>query len=594
MGIPREEYPRPNMVRRSWICLNGSWEFEVDSADSGEERGLLDRPLRDRILVPFSPETPLSGLALEDFLPAVWYHRRFQVPRDWTDQRILLHLQAVDYEATVWVNGTEVGRHRGGFTPFTCDISEVAHPGAPSDIVVRARDDPSRSQPRGKQTDRLRSYGSRIPRTTGIWQTVWLEPVSQSWLARPRITPNLSSGSVVVEQPLNGPRRGLVLCAKLRDEQAIIAEAEVPAEEELTPVLLLNIPHERRRPWTPEDPYLYSLTILLQDASGYTVDKIASYAALRSVSIGDGAILLNGRRRFQRLVLDQGCWPAGGLTAPDDEALARDIVIAKAAGFDGARAHQRVAEERWLYHADRLGYLVWGEFPDWSNRRDGPPVHHLRFSVEHVGQWLEALHRDYSHPCIVGWCALNETEQPYGGKLSDLDDITKALYLAARVADGSRPVIDVSGYCHRIAEADVWDCHDYEQDPAIFAEHYRHLPQLAEGVDSDGSGHPGPAPRPGQAILVSEFGGTRIEDGTEEQDWGYGPAAASGKDLLQKFSALCRVLLSNKHVSGYCYTQLTDTYQEKNGLFDSERNPKVAPDRLAAAQSATAAIEGMI
>jgi beta-glucuronidase len=394
----------------------------------------------------------------------------------------------------------------------------------------------------------------------------------------------------MVEQPVNGPRRGLVLCARIRDDQAVITEAEVSADVELTPLLLLKIPPEYRRSWTPENPYLYHLSILLKDISGRTIDEIATYAALRSVSVSDGALSLNGKRRFQRLVLDQGCWPTGGLTAPDDDALARDIIIAKAAGFDGARAHQRVAEERWLDHADRLGYLVWGEFPDWANRRNGPPVHHLEFSVEHVGQWLEVLHRDYSHPCIVGWCALNETEQPYGGQLSDLDDITKALYLAARVADASRPVIDVSGYSHRIGDADVWDCHDYEQNPSIFAGHYRLLPQFAEGAARGDTRQLASAPRPGQAIIVSEFGGTRIADSSEEQNWGYGPAVASAEELLQKFSALCRVLLSNKHVSGYCYTQLTDTYQEKNGLFDAEREPKVAPNRLAEAQSAVAAI----
>lgn len=579
------------MVRPDWLCFNGSWEFEVDPADSGQERGLCQRSLTDSIVVPFAPEAPLSGFKADDFLPVVWYRRTVDIPGDWEDRQVLLHLQAVDYETTVWVNGKEVGRHVGGSTPITCDLSGAASPGAPITVVVRARDDPTRVQPRGKQTDRLRPYGSRCARTTGIWQTVWAEPVPATWLRRPRITPNVTTGSFFVAQGISGERRGMRLDVQLTDADGLVVRENLAADRDLTPQAVLAVPPERRRLWAPEDPHLYALSVALVDAKGMEVDRIESYAGLRSLAVADGAVLLNGEPRFQRLVLDQGYWPSGGLTAPDDAALANDIVLAKAAGFDGARAHQRVAEERWLYHADRLGYLVWGEFPDWGNRRGGPPMHHLGFPIEYAGEWLEVLARDYSHPCIVGWCALNETEQPPGGRLSDLDGPTNAMYSAARAADATRPVIDVSGYHHRVAEADIWDCHDYEQDRDVFASHYGLLPALVPAVVAPADGDPWPAPRHGQAIFVSEFGGARLAAPWGEDTSGYGAPLTSAAALLEHFTALCQVLLGNDQIAGYSYTQLVDTYREENGLFDAQRRPKVAVESLAAAQRRPAAIE---
>jgi beta-galactosidase/beta-glucuronidase len=384
------------------------------------------------------------------------------------------------------------------------------------------------------------------------------------------------------------------LVFELADADGLVVRQEVAADRDLTPQAVLTLPPGRRRLWSPEDPHLYSLSVTLIGPDGREADRAESYAGLRSVTVNDGAVFLNGKPRFQRLVLDQGYWPSGGLTAPDDAALENDIVLAQAAGFDGARAHQRVAEERWLYHADRLGYLVWGEFPDWGNRRDGPPVHHLGFTVEHVGQWLEVLARDYSHPCIVAWCGLNETEQPFGGQLSDLDGPTEAMYRAARAADRSRPVVDVSGYHHRVAESDIWDCHDYEQEPTVFASHYRQLPDLVPEVASPQEGDPWPAPRPGQAIFVSEFGGAVLGSAEGPVAAGYGEPLATADDLLGRFAALCHTLLSNPQVAGYAYTQLVDTYAEKNGLFDGDRAPKVPVEALALAQRGPAAIEARV
>jgi beta-galactosidase/beta-glucuronidase len=332
------------MVRADWLCLNGPWQFEIDGGDSGLARGLLDRKLKQTITVPFCPESPLSGIGHTDFMPCVWYRREVAIPKAWAGRKVLLHFQAVDYDATVWVNGKEVGRHRGGFTPFACDLAGVAEPGRKATIVVRARDDWHGPAPRGKQSPRYENFGCMYTRTTGIWQTVWMEPVPEASLARPRLTPDVGSGTIHLEQPLRGSRSGLRLRATLEDAQGEVAVAECPVTD-FSPQLDLHIPEDRRRLWSPEAPFLYDLEIRLLDEDGVVLDHVTSYAGLRSVMIDGHAIRINGKVVFQRLVLDQGYYPDGILTAPSDEALARDIELSKAAGFNAIRsAHNPPSE----------------------------------------------------------------------------------------------------------------------------------------------------------------------------------------------------------------------------------------------------------
>jgi beta-galactosidase/beta-glucuronidase len=588
--IPRSEYPRPQLVRRDWLCLNGEWQFEVDAGDSGLARGLLERELADRILVPFCPESQLSGLGHTDFLNAVWYRRLVRIPSDWTGRRVLLHFQAVDYDTTVWVNGIEVGRHRGGFTPFRCDITSVAPPGEDATIVLRARDGSRRSQPRGKQSPDYHNSGCLYTRTTGIWQTVWLEPVPTAALERPRLTPDLANGAIHLVQPVSGRARDLTLHAVLKDETGVISEAQCPIID-FSPRLSLPIPLDRRRLWHPGSPHLYDLDLELRDDTGAVVDSAASYAALRSVSIDGKAVLLNGEPVFQRLVLDQGYYPDGVLTAPTDDALKRDIEISLAAGFNGARLHQKVFEERFLYHADRLGYLVWAEFPDWGCGGRGPDDDHQRPGPTYVTEWLEALARDYSHPCIIGWCPLNETWQAFSDRITDLDDVTKGMFLAAKAMDQTRPVLDASGYAHRVAESDIYDSHDYEQDPESFRRRHAGLAHDDPFVN-DHYGRTISIPYRGQPYFVSEFGGTWwAPDAPAGDSWGYGTNPQTVEEFYERFEALCSTLLDDPHMFGYCYTQLTDVYQEQNGIYRFDRSPKFDLARLCAIQRRTAAIE---
>jgi beta-galactosidase/beta-glucuronidase len=552
-------------------------------------------------------------------MPAVWYRRTVSIPQEWQGRRVLLHFQAVDYDTTVWANGVEVGRHRGGFTPFSCDLQDLAQPGEELTIVVRARDDARPPQPRGKQSTRYANYSVFYTRTTGIWQTVWMEPVPSCYLRRARITADLANGVIRLEQPLSQNHRGMHVQATLSDDRGIVASARCRADLDLAPRLDLAIPAERQRLWSPGDPFLYDLVIELEDSNGGVVDRLTSYTGLRGLAIDGPQVRLNGEAVFQRLVLDQGYYPDGIMTAPSDEALRRDIELSMAAGFNGARLHQKVFEERFLYHADRLGYLVWGEFADWGDSGFGPQHDHQQPAIAYAAQWLEALERDYSHPSIVGWCALNETAQTLHDRITTLDDATRALFLAAKAMDTTRPVLDTSGYAHRVPETDIYDSHDYIYDQdfqaglARFQQRHMLLSSGKPFLNPDQDRLAAASQRTaqpvvwsiayrGQPYFVSEFGGFRwnpsaaarsaaenIADRTSS--WGYGADPVSAEDFYQRFQAVCDILLNDPHMFGYCYTQLTDVFQEENGIVAFDRSHKLDLARLHAIQQRPAAIE---
>ncbi|MFK5644971.1 glycoside hydrolase family 2 protein [Ornithinimicrobium sp. LYQ121] len=596
-SVPRPEHPRPQFVRPRWLSLNGTWQWERDPSDSGLERGLVDTELTGQIVVPFAPESELSGVADPDWHEAVWYRRRVELPEDWPEgDRVLLHCQAVDHDATVWVDGTEVGRHRGGHTSFTLDLTDALDGRRSATLVLRARDPRHELLPRGKQATWFANTHCNYTRTTGIWQPVWLESVPTAYLGRARITPD-AAGAFDLDVPVVHGIPGQRVRATLTDEAGDVVSAEVPVGLQLTPHLRLDVPRERQRWWGPEDPHLYGLSLELLDADGGVLDQVGSYAGLRTIAIHGHRILLNGEPVFQRLVLDQGYWPDGLMTAPSEEALVRDIELGLAAGFNGARIHQKIAEERFLYHCDRMGYLVWGEFPDWGVSGQGPAGHNQKPGPTFVAQWVEAVERDYSHPSIVGWCPLNETHQFLHDRFTVLDDVTFAMYWATKGMDRTRPVIDASGYSHRVATTDVWDSHDYTQDPEEFA---RVMDGLAEGRPHTNTGEntgdgvegapPYSLPYAGQPYFCSEYGGIwwvpehqrSAEDATndEGESWGYGNRPADEEEFYSRAEGLTRVLDQNPLMFGYCYTQLTDVFQEKNGIYAFDRSSKLDVARV--------------
>ena len=592
--VPRPEYPRPQFERSEWLNLNGVWEFEIDHSDSGFERGLVKQSLSHQINVPFCPESTLSGVTCTDFMAAVWYRKQVHIPDGWAGKDVLLHFQACDYDTTVWVNGTEVVRHRGGFTPFTADLGSVAKPGDDITIVVRAQDPKTGPQARGKQSTKHGAYACFYTRTTGIWQTVWMEPVSPTGMKRPRITPDVAGSAFHLEVPLRANRKGFFVRATLSDSEGVVCTGQVRADLDLAPRLTLAIPNDRKHLWTVGDGYLYTIELEITDEDGNVHDAVKSYAGLRSVAIDGRRVKLNGEPVFQRLVLDQGYWPESVMTAPTDDALIEDITRSIDLGFNGARLHQKVFEERFLYHADRLGYMVWGEFGDWGCSGYGPDFDHQKPTSTYITQWCEAIERDYSHPSIVGWCPLNETFQVPSDKTVELDDVTRGMWLATKAMDTTRPVLDTSGYAHRVPESDIYDSHDYDQNPETFKERHAHVGENKPFINNGWDNKPTNIAYRGQPFFVSEFGGIWWNPAAfdNKESWGYGERVTSLEDFYVRFQGLCDALIDDPEMFGYCYTQLTDVWPEENGLFTFDRKPKFDNDRLRAIQTRRAACEG--
>ena len=617
--VPRPEHPRPQLQRPTWMTLNGTWQFEIDQGDSGRERGLLERDLTGTITVPFAPETEASGIGNRDFLNAVWYRRTVTVPGEWEGLRPVLRFEAVDHDTTVWADGVEVARHRGGFTPFAADLCDVPGigPGSEVEIVVRARDPHDVPQARGKQSTWYNATHASYHRTTGIWQSVWLEGVPADEIRSLRVTPSLAGSSFAITVPLSRSTRGArleVVASEPGGEE--VARAEVRADLDLAPHLELAIPEEAVRIWGPGAPELYALSVRLLGADGAVLDEVRSYAGLRATTLRDHEFRINGEKVFQRLVLDQGYWEESFMTSPSDAAMTTDIRLALEAGFNGARLHQKVFEQRMLFWADLYGYLIWGEFGDWGISGFGPMGDNQQPTASFIGQWVEAVERDLSHPSIIGWCPLNETHQVRHDRLTQLDDVTQAMYDATKLADPSRPVLDASGYSHRVRGADIYDSHSYEQDVERFRAQQA---PLADGEPWANGRELGPDEMPfadgsfslpfaGQPYFVSEYGGIwwneqearEAQEAAEDagragnnaaQSWGYGERVRSEEQLYERFEGLTRVLLEDPLMFGYCYTQLTDVFQEKNGVVDFERGRKLDLARLRGIQQHRAAYE---
>lgn len=573
--VPRPEHPDPQRMRDTWLNLNGPWQFEEDPDNTGEARSLTEgKGLAGTIVVPFCPESGLSGIGKTDFMKYLWYRRTFEVPGDWRGRRVLLHFGAVDWRARVWLNGRYLGQHEGGYTPFQFEITPHLRPSG-NEVVVSVFDDTrSGSQATGKQSHDLKSSGCVYTRTTGIWQTVWLEAVGDTCLSEFTITPAAASKQIAFQGDLDGPTSGLSLRLSITDQGKPVGAATFPAARRVGPVTLsLSKVHL----WSPEDPFLYGLDITLLDGDK-SVDTVHSYFGMREVRIEGNRFLLNGKPVFQRLVLDQGFYPQGIYTAPSDEALKRDIELSLAAGFNGARLHQKVFEPRLLYWADKLGYLLWGEYPNWGFDHSNPKA-----QAQMLAEWLEEVARDRNHPSIIGWCPLNETG---GGE--GVAQLQRMLAVTRQI-DPSRPFLDTSGYVHLVPETDVYDCHDYDQNPESFRSRYALFGLTGESPFNNNLSDPRSAYR-GQPYFVSEYGGMFVK--TEKSPgggWGYGQVDL--KAFMERYRGLAEALLENPNVCGFCYTQLTDIEQEQNGIYFYDRSPKYDVKLIAAINRKPAAYE---
>ena len=569
MTIPRPEHPQPQMRRDNWMNLNGEWEFEFDFGNSGIDRKLYEKDRLDgKILVPFCPESELSGIGYKDFMRAVWYRRTVTLTDEQTKGRVLLRFGAVDYECRVWVNGQEAGIHKGGYTSFVFDITKLVRPGENSLSVYAGDDLRSGKQPKGKQSGLYASHVCDYTRTTGIWQTVWLEFVPEAYIESVRYYPNIHENTVTVMAAVKGNG---TLCAEATYEgrDCGSAKAAVCAGQAVVTVALAE-----EHIWEPGNGRLFDLELKFGD------DLVHSYFGMREVRIDGEKVLINGKSVFQRLVLDQGFYPDGIYTAPTEEALIQDIRLSMEAGFNGARLHQKVFEPLFLYHCDRLGYLVWGEQANWGLDLSAPD------GLKHfLPEWMEAVSRDFNHPAIIGWCPFNETWD-YQGRKQD-DELLAIVYRMTKMTDVTRPCIDTSGNYH--VASDIFDLHDYTQNPKEFASHYADF--AAGGKPRDPLANRQKFIE-GVPVFVSEFGGIKWDvEGVNRQSWGYGEGPKSEEEFLERYKGLIDTLLDHPRMFGFCYTQLYDVEQEMNGLYTYSRKPKFDMEVIRRINSRKAAIE---
>lgn len=587
-AIPRAEYPRPQFERNAWINLNGEWTYSFDFGGSGLEREWFKSTGFDqKIIVPFCPESKLSGVEYKDFINHMWYHRTISIPQDWANKQVLLNFGAVYYKSEIYIDGVFAARHFGGTSSFQVDITPYVKAGQTHNLVVYVESDVrSTHQPSGKQNLQFASYGCNYTRTTGIWQTVWMEAVHPEGLQSVQMIPDIDQQQLII-RPRFYKELGGKLEVTLKDNGKVVSKETVAANSLSTVIL----PVKKMKTWSPENPFLYDVELRVIDKAGNVVDEVKSYAGMRKVHIEGKKIYLNNQPYYQRLVLDQGFYPDGIWTAPSDEALKKDIQLSMEAGFNGARLHQKVFEERFYYWADKLGYLTWGEASSW-----GMDCNDIETARNFITEWTEIVERDRNHPSILIWTPTNEEFWPdrvqYPRLMQDLYKLTKAI-------DPTRPFHGTSGGSH--IATDIWTVHNYEQDPAKLKELLYNDGKLMEApkweiqlmpknIGFNGLKYTDqytfPQYKHDMPYLIDEFGGIKWNpsqqlESAQNTSWGYGEPPHSLEEFYARLEGLVNTVLSlSDHVWGYCYTQLTDVEQEQNGIYYYDRSPKFDMKRI--------------
>jgi beta-galactosidase/beta-glucuronidase len=582
--MPEYAYPRPQLVREHWQSLNGQWKFCFDN--KRKYRRPSD-PIQwtHEITVPYPPEAQASGIGDRGFHRACWYQREFDITAE--GDRVLLHFGAVDYRARVWVNGHRVADHEGGHSSFYADVTDYLKDASHHTVTVLVEDDPhDLGKPRGKQDWQLEPHSIWYPRTTGIWQQVWLERVPRTYIHKLRWTPHFEGFEIGCETFVTGDDvdEELFVEVRIRHGDKMLADDyyKVIGGEASRKIALSDPGIDDSRNellWSPERPTLLDVELTLRHKDR-VLDKVKSYTALRSVAVNRDRFMLNGRPYHLKLVLDQGYWPDTLLAAPDDEALRKDVELAKEMGFNGVRKHQKVEDPRYLYWADKLGLLVWEEMPS-TYRFTPQSINRL------VREWSEVMDRDYSHPCIIVWVPFNESwGVPNLTSMQAHRNAVEALYHLTRTFDPTRPVIGNDGW--EASATDLLGIHDYDGDPERLAARY----SPNNSKDLFDRRRPGGRiltldgyPHRGQPIILTEFGGItytkRPEPGVKDV-WGYS-MADNDQEFANSYRRLLEVVNETQLFSGFCYTQFSDTFQEANGLLMADRTPKLPLEDIRAA-----------
>lgn len=562
MNIPRPEHPNPQFERKDWINLNGEWQFEFDFGISGRDRKFYERESLDsKIIVPFCPESILSGIGNTDFLNCVWYLKRVAIPEN--DKRVILHFGAIDYESYIYINHKEVYHNIGGFVGFDIDITDYVTKGAENTITVCAIDTNPKGKASGKQSKNYYSMGCDYTRTTGIWQTVWLEFVDKNYIKSVKYYPSIEDQSLQIEVETVGSAE-FTAEASYEGKKMGIATAKLSAG-----VSRLTLKLDELHLWEVGKGRLYDLELT------YGSDKVKSYFGMRSTTFADKKYLLNGKETFLVTVLDQGFYKKGIYTAETDEELAQDIYLSLDAGFNGARLHQKVFEPRFLYHCDKLGYLVFGETGNW-----GLDLSNMNQLTPFMLEWQRELLRDFNHPSIIGWCPLNETwDCDYRHQN---DDFVRALYYTTKAIDTTRPCIGTSGN-YQVA-SDIYDLHDYIQEKGEFEKIYLAptYEEFAEAYDEKHewvSKYQKSADWKDYALYLSEYGGIQW-DTQGVGGWGYGNGPKTEQEYMERYEYLTKTLMDSPYICGVCYTQLYDVEQEVNGIYTYDRQKKFDISRI--------------
>lgn len=581
----REKFPRKQMSRDSWLSLDGSWDFTFDDQlawDHPQDIKQWDR----KIKVPFAPESKASGIGDTDFHPRCWYQKKFSFKKA-SGKKYLLHFGAVDYEARVWLNGIYLGCHAGGHTPFCFDVTRALHDEGEQIVQLCADDDPQDlAKPRGKQDWQMEPHQIWYPRTSGIWQTVWMEEVPEIFIDRCRWTPLLERWEIGCEAFISGScsdslrlRVHLSVGGRtLADDTYRVISKEVHRRIALSDPGIDDFRNELL--WSPEKPTLIDADLQLIDENDNVIDEVKCYTALRSIGVQRGRFLLNGRPYYLRMVLNQGYWTDSLMTPPSSEALKTDIELMKQAGFNGARMHQKIEDPDFYYWADKLGLIVWGEMPS-AYRFTHDSVERL------MKEWTEGIDRDLNHPCIAVWVPFNESwGVPDVAEKATHQDCVQAMYHLTRTLDPTRPVIGNDGW--ESTATDILGIHDYDDIPERLLAKYG-----GEGNVNDILNRRWPGgrvltvegyPHRGQPIMLTEFGGIAcLTPATNiHRDWGYS-VSESSDDLQRRYEKLLDAVNQIDIFSGFCYTQFTDTFQEANGLFTMDRRPKFSLTAMARA-----------
>jgi len=577
----RPEHPRPQFVREDWLNLNGEWSFSFDDDNKGlKEKWYKNPDFKQKIQVPFAFQTKLSGITDPSFHDYCWYNRKFAIPDNMKGKQIILHFGAVDYSCSVYVNGELAGAHEGGHTAFSFNISPYLNFSGEESLTLRVYD-PSTDEciPRGKQFWQEKSAGIWYTRTTGIWQTVWLEAVEENHIKFVRFTPDIDNGDVIIEWETNGDYYGKRALFNISFKGMQVA-CEVSTQHERYGKIAVNLlnkktfrnsSHGQGWLWSPENPNLFDVTIKLTDTNGKIYDTVSSYLGMRKIHTENGMVYLNNHPYYQKLVLDQGYWPEGLLTAPTDEALKKDILLAKEMGFNGARKHQKVEDPRYLYHADTLGFLVWGECA-------ACPSHSSETVARLTREWIEIIERDYNHPCIVTWVPINESWGVSNINYSEHEAMhSLGLYYLIKSLDKTRLVISNDGW--EMTVSDICAIHNYSHGSKTETAKYAYYKETIANKENILSAQPAGRNiyadgfyHQGEPILLTEFGGIGFKTG-EDSGWGY-TNVNSEEEYLEDYRRIMEALFASKVLYGYCYTQLTDVEQEINGIVTYDRKPK--------------------